>query len=210
MFSLAEALTGLVTGFGLIAAIGAQNVFIIRQGVARSHVFLVALTATLCDVALITLGVAGLGTAIAAIPWLASATAIGGALFLLVYGALALRDAIRGKTTTITTNTENKQTARAAVLATLAISLLNPHVYLDTVVLLGGIGGQFDAAGRIAFTAGALVASTVWFFGLAYGARALAPIFQKPATQRILDVIVAAIMFTVALFLLQGVFTGSP
>lgn len=210
MFPLADALTGLVTGFGLIAAIGPQNVFVIRQGVARSNVFLVALTATLCDAALITVGVAGLGAAIAAIPWLATATAIGGALFLLVYGALALKNALRGEVQVITTSTENKQTARAAVLATLAISLLNPHVYLDTVVLLGGIGGQFDAAGRIAFTSGAVVASTTWFFGLAYGARALAPVFAKPIAQRILDLIVTIIMFTVAFFLLRGVVTSWP
>ena len=209
MSGLQNGLAGFLTGLGLIAAIGPQNVFIIRQGVARSHVFAVALTAALCDAVLIGIGVAGLGSAVATVSWLAVATALGGAAFLLVYGLLALRSAVRGSVTTWNAAAEGSSgTARTAVLATLAISLLNPHVYLDTVVLLGGIGGQLDAAGRSAFTAGAVSASVVWFFGLAFGARALAPVFRKPVTQRLLDGFVAAVMFGVAFFLLKDVFAG--
>lgn len=208
MSGLQDSFSGFITGLGLIAAIGPQNVFIIRQGVARNHVFAVALTAVLCDAVLIWLGVAGLGSAVATISWLATATALGGAAFLLVYGFLALQSALRGSATTWSGVAEGSSgTARTAVLATLAISLLNPHVYLDTVVLLGGIGGQLDAAGRTAFTAGGISASVVWFFGLAFGARALAPVFRKPVTQRLLDAFVAAVMFGVAFFLLKGVFT---
>lgn len=208
MFAVDSAITGFFTGLGLIAAIGPQNVFVIRQGVAKSNVFIVALIATLCDVALITIGVAGLGAAIAAVPWLATVTALGGAAFLLVYGVIALKSALQREVTAVPTSGTSAQTARTAIFATLAISLLNPHVYLDTVVLLGGIGGQLHTAGRTAFTVGAAVASTAWFFGLAYGAKALAPVFQRPVTQRLLDFFVAAIMFTVAVFLLRDVFFG--
>lgn len=209
MFPLSDAITGFFTGLGLIAAIGPQNVFVIRQGVARSNVFAVALTATLCDAVLIVIGVAGLGAAISSVPWLATATALGGAAFLIVYGAIALKNALKSEVAVVQDGSAATQSARNAVLATLAISLLNPHVYLDTVVLLGGIGGQLDEDGRTAFTIGAVVASTLWFFGLAYGAKALAPVFQRPLTQRILDIFVAAIMFVVAFFLLRDVFFGA-
>ncbi|HLR47397.1 MAG TPA: LysE/ArgO family amino acid transporter [Deinococcales bacterium] len=205
MSGLQDVIAGFVTGLGLIAAIGPQNVFIIRQGVARMHVFAVALTAALCDAVLITAGVAGLGAVVASTAWLATATALGGALFLLVYGVLSLRSAVRGGATPLATGGTAAGSVRGAVLATLAISLLNPHVYLDTVVLLGGIGGRLEAAGRTAFTAGAVMASLMWFFGLAFGARALAPVFRRPAAQRLLDLFVAAVMFGVAFFLLRDV-----
>lgn len=201
-------IAGFLTGLGLIAAIGPQNVFVLRQGAARRQVFAVALTMTVCDALLITAGVAGLGAAIASVSWLARAAALGGAAFLVVYGALALRSAIRGATPEPGTSTVGAQSAGAAVLAALAFSLLNPHVYLDTVILLGGIGGQLEPAARTAFTAGAVLASAVWFFGLAYGARALAPLLLRPLARRLLDVFVAAVMFGVAWFLLKDMISG--
>ena len=199
-------LAGLVTGFGLIVAIGAQNVFVLRQGLARHHALAVALTATLCDVALITVGVAGIGSLIASTPWLAVAAAVGGALFLLVYGVLALRRALSPEPIEPSASPVASGGVQTAVGATLAVSLLNPHVYLDTVVLLGGIGSQLPAGDRALFTVGAVVASALWFFGLALGARALSPLFSKPLAIRLVDAFVALVMFGVAVALLSGVF----
>lgn len=190
------------TGFGLIVAIGAQNIFVIRQGVARRNAFAVATTATICDALLIVAGVAGVGAIVASRPWLAATAGVGGAIFLLVYGGLALRDAVRNEPSDWE-SLPVASGARGAVAATLAISLLNPHVYLDTVVLLGGIGGQFPAADRTAFAVGAVTASTLWFYGLAFGARALGPLFRLPVARRGLDLFVAVVMFALALFLLR-------
>ena len=194
---------GFLTGLGLIVAIGAQNVFVLRRGVARRHVFAVASTAALCDAALIVLGVAGVGSFIASLPWLATTTALGGALFLVVYGLLALRNAVVGTAVALSTPDAGAGSALRAVGATLAVSLLNPHVYLDTVVLLGGVGGQLEAQERVGFAAGAVSASVLWFFSLAYGARTLAPLFRRRAATRLLDLFVALVMFSVAAFLVR-------
>ncbi|HEX7002571.1 MAG TPA: LysE family transporter [Trueperaceae bacterium] len=183
---------------------GAQNVFVLRQGLARRHALAVAITATLCDVALISSGVAGIGSLIAGTPWLAETAAVGGALFLIAYGILALRRALRPLPPEPSPESAALPTARAAVGATLAVSLLNPHVYLDTVVLLGGIGSQLPPGERGLFTLGAVLASTLWFFGLALGARALAPLFSRPLAIRLVDGFVALVMFGVAVALLAG------
>lgn len=201
---------GLLTGLGLIVAIGAQNAFVIRQGVRRRHVFTVAAIGTVCDVALIALGVAGVGTLIAQNVWLARIAAWGGAAFLIGFGALAAWNAIRPDHKGLDdaeADLDGLATARsraAAVSAMLAVSLLNPHVYLDTVVLLGSIGGQLSLDGRIAFFLGAAIASTVWFFGIAYGAQALSPLFRRPAMSRGLDGFVAIVMWVIAGLLLAG------
>jgi L-lysine exporter family protein LysE/ArgO len=194
---------GLLTGFGLIVAIGAQNVFVLRQGIARGQVLAVAATAALCDALLILTGVAGVGGAIANSALLATVTAAGGVAFLIVYGVLSLRSAFRGQAVRLDEPSGRALSVRSAVGATLAISLLNPHVYLDTIVLLGGIGSQLEGPLRWRFAGGAVTASTLWFFGLAYGARALAPLFQRQATTRALDVFVAAVMFFVAAYLVR-------
>lgn len=196
-------LYGFLTGFGLIVAIGAQNVFVLRQGIARRHVFAVAGTAAVCDVVLIVVGVAGVGSAVAASPLLARLAGIGGTLFLLVYGVLSLRSALRGTSVDLGAPTRAVSGGRAAVGAALAVSLLNPHVYLDTVVLLGGIGGQLAGAERLRFTLGAVSASLLWFFGLAYGAQRLAPLFRRPTAARALDLFVAVVMFSVAALLIS-------
>ena len=184
-------------GAGLIVAIGAQNAFVLRQGLQKRQVFITALVCVLCDAALIVLGVAGFGTLVSSSALLSAVAAWGGAVFLFVYGARAFRsgglEAERGPTLT----------RREAVLSTLAVSLLNPHVYLDTVVLLGSVGGQFRGAARAAFVAGAVTASTVWFFGLAYGAARLEPLFRRPLAWRVLDVVIGIVMWSIAASLVR-------
>lgn len=195
---------GFVTSLGLIVAIGAQNAFVLRAGVARKQVFAVAVTAAICDAVLIAVGVAGVGTALARSETLSMVTALGGAAFLIVYGGMALRDAFR-RTASDWGAAPGLATASAAVASTLAITLLNPHVYIDTVVLLGGIGGRLEPAARWAFALGASTASVLWFFSLAYCAKALAPAFRRPAVARGLDLFVAAVLFTVAAGLIVDV-----
>jgi len=207
---LQPAFLGFVTGLGLIVAIGAQNAFVIRQGVRRRHVFTVAAIGTVCDVALIAVRVAGVGTVIAQNVWLARIAAWGGAAFLIGFGALAAWNAVRpdhkgmDDAEAELQGTEATRDRAAAISAMLAVSLLNPHVYLDTVVLLGSIGGQLSIDGRIAFFIGAAIASTLWFFGIAYGALALSPLFRKPIMSRGLDGFVALVMWVIAGLLLAG------
>lgn len=184
-------------GAGLIIAIGAQNAFVLRQGLKRQDVFLTALVCTLCDVLLIALGVAGLGTLVSSQPLLTAIAAWGGALFLFVYGLRALLSALKPGRLEADAPTL-PMSRRDIVLTTLAVSLLNPHVYLDTVVLLGSIGGQFVGVSRLAFGVGAATASSLWFFGLAFGAQRLGPLFRHPRAWRVLDVLIALVMWSIA------------
>ncbi len=206
----ADALSALAAGFALgaslIIAIGAQNAFVLRQGLARDHTFAVALTCVLCDVTLIAAGAVGFGGLVARFPTVASVAAWGGAAFLAVYGALSLRSALRPHTLRAEDAPAHGMFAStgSAVTATLAISLLNPHVYLDTVVLLGSVASQYPAGMRTWFTLGAMAASTIWFFGLAYGARLLEPLFAKPVAWRVLDGVIAGIMWWIAASLVLG------
>jgi L-lysine exporter family protein LysE/ArgO len=202
---------GFFTSAALIIAIGAQNAFVLRQGIKREHVFVVALICALSDALLIALGVAGLGTLVQANPVLLSIARYGGAAFLFTYGVFAAQRvwrAGRGKGVALsamaTTAFDGTQplSMRAAVLACLAFTYLNPHCYLDTVVLLGSISAQFEGALRWTFGAGAVAASIVWFFALAYGARALAPLFARSVAWRVLDAIIAIVMWLIAVALL--------
>jgi L-lysine exporter family protein LysE/ArgO len=186
-------------GGGLIIAIGAQNAFVLSQGVRRNYPVMIALTCASCDSVLILLGIVGVGSAVAANPLLGQATVWGGALFLLWYGACALRSAWRGNT--LESDNNKVKTLRAAVATTLAITLLNPHVYLDTLVLLGGISGQFHGSQRLLFGAGAITASFAWFFTLSLGAGLLAPIFRRKTAWRVLDGIVCLTMWSIAVSL---------
>jgi len=201
--------TGLFAGLGLIVAIGAQNAFVIRQGLMRRHVFAVATVCFLCDAVLIAVGVAGLGALIAANRWLTAAAAWGGAAFLVAFGLRAAWNALRSDHqgfAAAEAEAEGRagQGRRAAVAAALAFSLLNPHVYLDTVVLLGGIGAQYPAGPRLAFLAGGVTGSLLWFYAIGYGAMIFTPLFRKPIATRALDGFVAAVMFAVAGLLLSG------
>jgi L-lysine exporter family protein LysE/ArgO len=196
---------GFFTSAALIVAIGAQNAFVLRQGLKREHVFVVASICALSDAFLIALGVAGVGRFVQETPLLLSIARYGGAAFLIAYGLFALK---RAFATTqqglVVAANGGTTTLKQAVLACLAFTYLNPHCYLDTVVLLGSLSGQYPGALRWYFGAGALTASIVWFFSLAYGARLLAPLFARPIAWRILDGLIAAVMFSIALTLLFG------
>ena len=194
---------GLGLGAGLIIAIGAQNAFVLRQGLKKQHVFLSALVCTLCDAALITLGVAGFGSVVSSNPILTNLAAWGGAIFLFVYGLRAFWSVFKAKG--LKPQGDITFSQRDAVLTTLAVSLLNPHVYLDTVVLLGGIGGQFVGQNRVLYGVGAVTASSLWFFSLAYGATQLGPLFRRPLAWRILDAAIGVIMWSIAFSLVREV-----
>jgi len=192
---------GFGLGAGLIVAIGAQNAFVLRQGLAQQQVLLTALVCVLCDAALITLGVAGFGGLVSSSARLSAVATWGGALFLIVYGFQAFRAALNPRGLEV----QNGEvlSRREAVTTTLAVSLLNPHVYLDTVVLLGSIGGQFEGSARALFGVGAVTASSVWFFSLAYGATRLGPLFRRPLSWRVLDVLIGVVMWSVAASLVR-------
>ncbi len=196
--SLISLLQGFGLGAGLIIAIGAQNAFVLRQGLKRQHLFVTASISTLCDAILILLGVGGLGAVIASVPALTIIATWGGALFLLFFGLRSFRSAM--VKSALDADKASTQPVRpgGAILAVLAFSLLNPHVYLDTVVLVGSVGAHYQANERVFFALGAMLASCAWFFGLAYGAAWLAPLFQRPLAWRILDSIVGCIMWTIA------------
>ena len=195
---MTTALAGFALGFSLILAIGAQNAFVLRQGLLRSHVLAVCLTCALSDAILIAAGVAGFGALTQAIPGLELAMRLLGAAFLIWYGARTLLSAWRGGQVMPTGQAAGS--LRTALLTCLALTWLNPHVYLDTVVLLGAVAAQYDD--RLNFALGAMTASFVFFFSLGYGARLLAPLFAKPRAWQVLDVIIGVVMWAIAAKLL--------
>jgi L-lysine exporter family protein LysE/ArgO len=196
----------LIEGFGLgaslIIAIGAQNAFVLRQGLKRQHVFLSAAFCSLADLILITAGVFGLGALVREQAWFLTLMTWGGAAFLGWYGVNAARRAWEPGTLEAGDQAPLPVIAIVATLA--AFTFLNPHVYLDTVLLLGGLGARHPAVERPWFVLGASLASVTWFFGLAYGARLLAPLFKKAVTWRVLDGLIAAVMFLLAGGLIVG------
>lgn len=200
---------GLFLSAALIIAIGAQNAFVIRQGVRRRHVLAVTTVCFVSDALLITAGAAGLGTLIAQSAWLREAAAWGGAAFLTAYGAKSAWSVFKPRPFDWAEEDAAPGSGRKqAVLATLAFTFLNPHVYLDTVVLIGGVAAQFAAAERMFFAAGAVVASALWFYGLGYGAARAAPFFRGALGARLLDAVICVIMFSVAGTLIEGVLRG--
>lgn len=196
---LSPFISGLLLGASLIIAIGAQNAFILRQGLLREHVFILCLICATSDAVLISLGVGGLGTLISRAPSLITAVTIGGVLFLGTYAVIAFRRAFHPEAMRAARSTSGS--LKAAVAACLAFTFLNPHVYLDTVVLLGSLSARYEGQGRIAYGAGAALASYIWFFGLGYGARLLEPVFARPAAWRVLDVIIGLVMAGLAISL---------
>jgi L-lysine exporter family protein LysE/ArgO len=193
---LTAAVEGFLLGFGLIVAIGAQNAFVLRQGLMRRHVFIVAAICAASDAILILAGVAGLGRLVQSAPTLLTLVTLAGAAFLFVYGAIAFRRALRPGSL-LAAGTEETGLG-ATVAACLAFTFLNPHVYLDTVVLIGAVSARYDLGGAAAFGGGASLASIVWFFGLGYGARLLTPIFARPAAWRVLDILIGIVMWGIA------------
>lgn len=188
---------GFFLGASLIVAIGAQNAFVLRQGLKQEHVFLSAAFCALADLLLISAGVFGLGVLVQSQSWFLVLVTWGGAAFLGWYGVkAALRAWHPGA---LDGNPAGPSLGLGRVAATLAaFTFLNPHVYLDTVLLLGGMGGRHPVSERPWFAAGAAMASLVWFFSLAYGARWMAPWFRRPMTWRILDALIALVMLSLA------------
>ncbi len=216
---------GFGLGLSLIIAIGAQNVFVLRQGIRREHVLAVVVLCTASDAALILAGVGGMGAAIQAVPWLVDVARWAGALFVAGYGVLAARRAIRGSDEGLVVDdradapeapapsggagsgasvaaTAPRTNARLlpVVLTCLALTWLNPHVYLDTVVLLGSIGATYGTE-RWTFALGAVLGSVVWFAALGYGARLLGGVLASPRAWRVLDGFIAIVMFAIAVSL---------
>ncbi len=192
-------LSGFGLSFGLILAIGAQNAFVLRQGLRGVHVFPVCLACALSDAVLIGAGVAGFAALALAYPWLEVAMRYGGAAFLLVYGGLAFRAAWTANTALRAA--DPVQTGLGATLGVvLALTWFNPHVYLDTVVLIGSVSAQYPD--RLSFGIGAICASFVFFFTLGYGARALQPLFARPRAWMVLDTGVGLVMWGIALNLI--------
>lgn len=191
-------LKGMGVGGGLIVAIGAQNAFLLRQGLQRHFVLACVLICVACDVTLIALGAGSVGRFVAASPLVLHAIRVGGALFLIEYGRRAAWAACKGQDRILRSNNAAFSERGAALRAAVALSILNPHAWLDTVVLLGAIGAQQPGRGHFYFSAGAMVASTVWFSCLGFGARMLAPVFAKPASWRVLDGLIALTMWSIA------------
>ncbi|AMO63598.1 L-lysine exporter [Mycolicibacterium phlei] len=194
-------IVGFLTAFTLIAAIGAQNAFVLRQGIRGEHVLAVVALCTVSDMVLIGAGIAGFGVLISSHPGALAVAKFGGAAFLITYGLLAARRACQPSTLT---PSEKAPARLLEVLVTcLALTWLNPHVYLDTVVLLGALANE-HREGRWLFGVGAVTASAVWFFGLGFGARRLAGLFATPTTWRVLDGIIAATMIGLGVWMAVG------
>lgn len=196
-----------LTGFGasvsLIVAIGAQNAFVIRQSLRCQHLLLTALLCAGIDALLILLGVLGFGTVVGQFPLFIAAVSYFAALFLMMYGLASLRSAFKAKSWIGSTASETALSAKKTILSLLAFSLLNPHVYLDTVILLGSIAAQQPADQKICFAAGAVSASFAWFFAITYGAHLLAPLFQRQAAWKVLDSLSGFTMLGIAWILIQ-------
>ncbi len=201
---LTAALTGFVTCLTLILAIGAQNAFVLRQGLMRAHVLAVCLVCAGSDAILISAGVAGIGTLSAVAPWATETLTLAGAAFLIVYGALSLLRAFSDGA--LSAASHGTGSLAEAITTCLAITWLNPHVYLDTVILMGTVSAGFAPLDqKVAYAGGAVFASFVFFLCLGYGARLLAPFFASHQAWRTLDVGIGLLMWSIAAGLLAGV-----
>lgn len=188
---------GFFISFGLILAIGAQNIYVLKRGLLKEHVFLVALTCSVIDASLIVAGVKGVGKFLEIFPSFLFYITILGILFLVAYGLLSLTSAL--KTHSMQVDTISHKPSKLKVFLTLlSLSFLNPHVYLDTVILIGTVGSKYVGNLQNVFAFGAMSASFVFFFSLAYGSRTLIPLFQKPITWRYLDLFTSGVMFFIA------------
>jgi len=197
---LDSAFAGLITGLSLIVAIGAQNAYVLRQGLAREHVALVVAICALSDVVLIVAGVSGIGTIVERAPWVLDVVRWFGVAFLTWYGVSSLLRARRPESLE-TTDGRPATGRRTVAVRALALTWLNPHVYLDTVLLLGSIANHEGPTGRWWFALGACVGSVAWFCGLGYGARLAAPVLTRPRAWQVLDVLIGLTMLAIALSL---------
>lgn len=201
----------LLQGFGLgasmIIPIGAQNAFVLNQGIKRNHHLTTATICSLLDTLFISLGIFGGGALLSSNETLLTCVTIGGILFLTFYGALSLSSALRSASAEEASTQVLARGRRAVILGALAVTVLNPHMYLDTVVILGSIGGQFEGYDRIAFALGTIMASFVWFYTLSIGAAKLGPTLSQPKVKRGIDLAVAGMMFFIAFHLSQELWT---
>lgn len=191
-------LPGFLTGLSLIIAIGAQNAFVIRQALTKQHVFIVVAICAVADASLIALGIGGLGAIIKGLPWLIEVIRWFGVAYLTWFGIKSIINATKNET--LIAGTAESKPAGKVVVTLLAMTFLNPHVYLDTVIFVGGVGNTFGE-NRWYFAFGAMLASLVWFVSIGYGAKAAARFMAKPIFWRVLDSVIAAIMFTLAISL---------
>ncbi|WP_077285050.1 LysE/ArgO family amino acid transporter [Cognaticolwellia aestuarii] len=198
-------LQGLILGAGMIIPIGAQNAHVLNHGIKRNHHFLAATICMLCDVILIALGVFGGAKLIATSPTLVTIISWGGIIFLLTYAGLSFRQVWQNN------YEENQQLANElkhkpwlVIIATLSVTLLNPHVYLDTVMILGSVGGQFQGHERFAFAVGTMLASIIWFYSLAGAAAKMSPWLNQARVKRSIDMVVGVIMCAIAISLFSS------
>jgi L-lysine exporter family protein LysE/ArgO len=204
---LSAILRGALISASLIIAIGAQNLFVLKQGLLKNHIFYVSAICFVCDFALMSIGIFGIGTFISSNSLITNILAISGAVFLVWHGFCAFKNAIKGTSSMqIEYNILNNNNLLKVVLATLAVTLLNPHVYLDTVVIVGGIASTLTSQQKLAFLIGAVCVSFIWFFGIGYGARLLTPLFKQKKVWIILDFLIGCIMFYIAYQLVWYIF----
>ncbi len=201
---ISPAINGFALVGGLIIAIGAQNAFILRMGLIRQHVFILCLICAFSDAVLIVIGVAGLGAFVDTNPQLLKFVSIGGGLFLLAYAVFAIRRMVYPET--MQSKALGSMSRIKAISICLAFTFLNPHVYLDTVVLVGALAAVWHGQQRIMFAIGAMSASFIWFFALGYGARLLGPLFEKQIAWRILDALIAVVMAWLGISIVLSVF----
>jgi L-lysine exporter family protein LysE/ArgO len=204
MFFPSAFVSGIGLGFGLIMAIGAQNAYVIRIGLKQQHVGPTVLVCILVDASLIAAGVAGMGALVQASPLLLGLAKWGGTAFLLWYGVRSWRAVLASHSLAVDGG-QSAISLRQAVLTVLALSLLNPHVYLDTVVLLGAIGGHFPRPERVSFALGAICASILWFCLIGFGASKVSPWFARPIAWKWIDGITGSTMLLLALSLALGI-----
>ena len=193
---LGSALEGFALSIGLILALGPQNVFVMRQGLMRSHVFAVCLACSVFDAVLITAGVLGMGSILSRIEGAEFIIAVGASIFLVSYGLLRIKSAMNPLG--MTTEGEGENELAPTIAAAAAFTFLNPHVYVDTLLLIGGTSSRYAGDERLAFGIGAATASFVFFFSLGYGARSLSEALNKPEVWRYIDLSIAAVMFIIA------------
>jgi len=194
---------GFATSAGLIIAIGAQNAFVLKQGILKNYVFLTAFLCFLFDSLLIGIGIGGFGSFLATSALLLTCARWGGAVFLFYYGFRSFRAVFHAESLKVGAS-QHRPGLKETLITLVVLSFLNPHAYLDTVVLLGSISVQFPLPERLSFALGAILSSFIWFFTVTYVARYLAPLFQKPIAWKILDFLVGCTMWAIALSLIFG------
>jgi L-lysine exporter family protein LysE/ArgO len=194
-------ISGFLLCLSLIVAIGSQNAFVLKQGLKQEHVFWICLQCSLSDAIIIAIGVFGFGAIIREWEWALLAIKYVGAIFLIVYGLLHLKSAIKGGQALITSADAQKSSLKKVLLITAALTWLNPHVYIDTVFIIGSLATKYPDT-KIYFYLGNILASFLFFFSLGYGARLLQPIFRKPRSWQVLDFIIFIVMISIAISLL--------